>query len=210
LATGGLLVPVALVSLILRYSRGTLEERLQIRWVVAAAGTFVTMFAFLLGSEFLFRLALPELLWDALLGFAIALIPVAIGVAILRYRLYDIDRILSRTVAYTLLMLTLFGVYAAGVVLFGGLVRVVAGGGGGDLVVAASTLAVAALFGPLRRRVQTAVDRRFNRAHNDRQAAIESFTRRLRAEVGLETLASEVREAAVQAVQPTQVSLWLP
>jgi hypothetical protein len=208
-ATLLLLVPVAFVSLILRHARGTLEERLQIRWVVGAAGAFVATFAFLLGSEYLFGLELPDLLWDVLLGSAIALIPVAIGAAILRYRLYDIDRILSRTVTYTLLMLLLVGVYTAGVVLFGGLVRAVIGGGGGDLVVAASTLAVAALFGPLRRRVQLTVDRRFNRAHNDRQATVESFAQRLRHEVGLEALVSEVRETAVRTVQPSHASLWL-
>jgi hypothetical protein len=204
-----LLVPVAFASLVHRYWQGTLEQRLQIRWVVAAAGTFVAMFAFLLGSEFVFGLALPELLWDVLLGSAVALIPVAIGVAIMRYRLYDIDRVLSRTVAYTLLTLMLIGVYGAGVVVFGEILRAVVGGRGGDLVVAASTLAVAALFGPLRRRVQTMVDRRFDRAHSDRQATIASFTERMRDEVGLEALASEVRETAVRAVQPTQGSLWL-
>lgn len=204
-----LLVPVAFASLFHRYRRGTLEERLQIRWVVAAAGTFVAMFAFLLGSEFLFGLELPDLLWDVLLGCAIALVPVAIGVATLRYRLYDIDRVLSRTVAYTVLTLMLLGVYAVGVVLFGEILRAETGGRGGDLVVAASTLAVAALFGPLRRRVQAMVDRRFNRAHSDRQATIESFTERMRDEVGLEALASEVRNTAVRAVQPTQGSLWL-
>jgi hypothetical protein len=204
-----LLVPVAFASLVHRYWRGTLEERLQIRWVVAAAGTLVGVFAFLLGSEFLFGLLLPELLWDVLLGAAIALTPVAIGVAILRYHLYDIDRILSRTVAYTLVTLTLVGVYAAGVTLLGGLVRAVTGGSGGDLVVAASTLAVAALFGPLRRRVQLTVDHRFNRANTDRQATIESFAQRLRDEVGLDALTSDVRAVAVRALQPTQASLWL-
>jgi hypothetical protein len=135
--------------------------------------------------------------------------PEPVGDAGLRYRLYDIDRVLSRTVAYTLLTLMLVGVYAVGVVLFGAILRAETGGRGGDLVVAASTLAVAALFGPLRRRVQATVDRRFNRAHSDRQAMLESFAQRLRHEVALEALTSEVRETAVRAVQPTQGSLWL-
>jgi hypothetical protein len=203
------LVPVAFASLVHRYSRGTLEERLQIRWVVAAAGSFVAVLACLLGSEFLFRVILPELLWDALLGSAIALTPVAIGVAVLRYRLYDVDRVISRTVSYGLLSAALVGVYAVSVVGLGTIVRAVPDGDGSDLVVAGSTLGVAALFGPLRRRVQTLVDRRFNRARIDAQGTLARFSHQVRSEVDLDALGQGVEHVAARTMQPRSVSLWL-
>jgi hypothetical protein len=202
-----LLVPVSFASLVQRHRRGTLAERLQIRWVVSAAGAFVVS-AVLLGSELLLGLGLPELFWDALLGFTFALIPVSIGVAILRYHLYELDRVISRVVSYAILTLALVSVYAVGVVGLGTAWRAMAGGGG-DLAVAASTLAVAALFGPLRRRLQAMVDHRFNRARYDAQDAIERFGQRTRDEVDLAALDADLRAVVSEHLQPVGVGLWL-
>ncbi len=204
-----LLVPVAFASLVHRYWRGTLDERVQIRWVVAAAGTFVATLAFLLGSEFIFGLELPELFWDVLLSSAVSLTPVAIGVAILRYGLYDLDRIVSRTVSYTALTLVLAGVYVSGVMGLGALVRTTTGGSGGAPVVAASTFVVAALFGPLRRRLQVLVDRRFNRARYDALYAVEALRARLRDEIDLDELHRALAATVAETVAPVSVGLWL-
>jgi hypothetical protein len=203
-----LLVPAAFASLVLRYVRGTLAERLQIRWVVVAVGVFVTVFVCLQGSELLFGLVLPELLWDVLLSFSIALLPVAICIAILRYHLYEIDRVLSRAVSYLLLTVVLVGVYAAGILGLGAVARAMTAGSG-DLVVASSTLAVAVLFNPLRRRLQSTVDRRFNRARYDARGAIEDFAKQTRDEVDLASLDTALRATVVTNLQPAGVSLWL-
>ena len=135
------------------------------------------------------------------------LVPVGAAVAILRHRLYDIDRIISRTVAYGLLTALLGLVYVAGVFVLGRLLNPV--DGSSTLAVAASTLVVAALFQPARRRVQDAVDRRFNRARYDAARTVETFSARLRDEIDLDTLAAELLAVVDQTMQPTQVSLWL-
>jgi hypothetical protein len=132
------------------------------------------------------------------------LLPLATGAAILRYRLYDIDRIVSRTLAYGLLTL-LLGIGYAGVVLGLGLLLPQ----GSSLAVAAATLAVAAVFQPARRRIQDAVDRRFNRRRHDATRTIAAFTDRLREEIDLEALTGELLGVTEQTMQPTRVSLWL-
>jgi hypothetical protein len=137
-----------------------------------------------------------------------AAIPIAIGIAILRYRLYDIDRIINRTLVYGLLTTLLGGVYAAMVVVLGQLF----GGVGGDppsWAVAGATLAVAALFQPARHRIQAVVDRRFNRRKYDATKTVEAFTIRLRDEVDLDTLSAELLAVANQTMQPTVAWLWL-
>ena len=146
------------------------------------------------------------LTWGILSWLSVWAIPVAIGVAILRYRLYDIDRI-SRTVTYGLLTALLGLLYTAGVVGFGRLLN--PGGDSSQLAVAASTLAVAALFQPARRTVQAAVDRRFNRARYDAARTLEAFRGRLREEIDLDTLSAELLAVINQTMQPTRVSLWL-
>jgi hypothetical protein len=186
----------ALVSLVLRWRRAWGNEREQLKWVAFAAGlALVANIGFQV-------LRLPGL---GLVG--VALVPVGAAVAILRHRLYDIDRIISRTVAYGLLTALLGLVYAVGVFVFGRLLNPV--GGSSTLAVAASTLAVAALFQPARRRVQDAVDRRFNRARYDAARTVERFSTRLRDEIDLDSLSAELLAVVNQTMQPTRVSLWL-
>jgi hypothetical protein len=145
---------------------------------------------------------------DLIAALTIALLPVAAGIAILRYRLYEIDRLINRTLVYGLLTALLAGVYAGAVLVLGQLF----GGLGDDppsWVVAGATLAVAALFQPARQRIQAVVDRRFNRRKYNTAQTIEAFSSRLRDEIDLDTLSAEVLAVVEQTMQPTQFSLWL-
>jgi hypothetical protein len=137
-------------------------------------------------------------------GISLALLPLATGAAILRYRLYDLDRIISRTLAYGLLTLLLGGAYAGVVLGLGQLL-----GRDSSLVVAGATLAVAAAFQPARRRIQQAVDRRFNRHRYDAARTIDAFGARLRQQVDLDSLAAELLTVINQTMQPTTAALWL-
>jgi len=132
------------------------------------------------------------------------LVPLTLGAAVLRYRLYDLDRIISRTVAYGLLTVLLGGGYAAVVLLLGRLL-----GRSSSLAVAGATLAVAAVFQPARRRVQQVVDRRFNRRRYDAARTIAAFSTRLRQQVDLDNLTGELLAVIEQTMQPIQASLWL-
>jgi hypothetical protein len=194
----GLLVGAG--SLVVRFRRARGLERQQLRWVVLAAA--------LTGVGMLASLVLVAAGNQVLVGWVgavcMALLPLATGAAILRYRLYDLDRIISRTLAYGLLTLLLGGGYAAVVLGLGQLL-----GQDSSLVVAAATLAVAAVFQPARRRVQAAVDRRFNRRRHDAARTIAAFNDRLRDEVDLEALTSELLAVVEETMQPTQTSLWL-
>jgi hypothetical protein len=134
----------------------------------------------------------------------VALLPLATGAAILRYRLYDLDRIISRTLAYGVLTVLLGGGYAGVVLGLGQLL-----GRDSPLVVAAATLTVAAAFQPARRRIQRAVDRRFNRRRYDAAQTIQAFSARLRQQLDLDTLTGELLRVVEQTMQPTQASLWL-
>jgi hypothetical protein len=147
-----------------------------------------------------------QLRWVALAAVltSLAVLPPAIGAAILRYGLYDLDRILSRTLAYGLLTLLLGGGYAGVVLGLGQLL-----GQDSSLVVASATLVVAAAFQPARRRIQRAVDRRFNRRRYDAARTIQAFSARLRQQVDLDTLTAELLAVVDQTMQPTRVSLWL-
>jgi hypothetical protein len=183
----------------LRYRRAHGLERLQLRWVtLAAALTGVAYLAYAV------LLALGSRLADWISAGATTFLPLAAGAAILRYRLYDLDRIVSRTLAYGLLTVLLGLGYAAVVLGLGRLL-----GQDSSLVVAAATLAVAAAFQPARRRVQGAVDRRFNRRRHDAARIIEGFGARLRDQVDLDTLTADLLAVVDQTMQPTQASLWL-
>jgi hypothetical protein len=181
-----------------RHARGT--ERQQLRWVALAAAVVSLAAALVLAA----MLTETPALFGWGLGLCAAILPLAIGAAILRYRLYDLDRILSRTLTYGLLTVLLGGGYA-GIVL--GLGQFL--GRASSLVVAGATLAVAAAFRPARRRVQQVVDRRFNRRRYDVAKTIEAFSTRLRDQVDLDTLSAEVLAVVDQTMEPTRVSLWL-
>jgi hypothetical protein len=187
-------------SLVVRFRRARGTERQQLRWVVlAAALTGVGMVA-----SVVLVAAGNQVLVGWVGGVCVALLPLAVGAAVLRYRLFDLDRIISRTLAYGLLTV-LLGLGYAGVVL--GLGRLLPQGS--SLVVAGATLAVAAVFQPARRRVQAAVDRRFNRRRHDAARTIAAFNDRLREEVDLEALTGELLAVVDETMQPTMASLWL-
>ena len=192
---------VAAVSLVLRYRRARGTERLQLRWLAFAAGLAAGLLVVALVAGFVVG---NDAVVLAALGAMVALLPLATGAAILRYRLYDIDRIISRTLAYGLLTVLLGGGYAAVVLGLGQLL-----GRDSSLVVAGATLAVAAVFQPARRRIQALVDRRFNRRRYDAARMIEAFSARLRDEVDLDMLSVELLSVVERTVQPSQAWLWL-
>jgi hypothetical protein len=196
----GLAILIAAWSLVVRFRRARGVERQQLRWLALAAG--------LTGAVLLALVAVAptgnELLLGWLSAVCVALLPLATGAAILRYRLYDLDRIISRTLAYGLLTV-LLGLGYAGVVLgFGRLL-----GRDSSLVVAGATLAVAAVFQPARRRIQRVTDRRFNRRRYDAAQTIQAFSARLRQQVDLDTLTAELLAVVEETMQPTRVSIWL-
>jgi hypothetical protein len=200
LVVTALAVAVAAGSLVVRFRRAQGVERQQLRWVASAAGLAVPGAAVALGGLAVGATAVVT--WAISACFAV--LPLAIGAAILRYRLYDLDHILSRTLAYGLLTLLLGGGYALVVLGLGQLL-----GRESPLVVAAATLAVAALCQPARHRVQAVVDRRFNRRRHDTTRIIEGFGTRLRDQVDLDTLTADLLAVVDQTMQPTQASLWL-
>jgi hypothetical protein len=194
-----LLVAVAFVSVVIRFRRSRGEERQQLKWFTYAGALLPSG---LLGDF------LPAPVGDLVLGVVIVFLPVAAGIAILRYRLYDIDRLITRTLVYGLLTALLASVYAGAVLVLGQ----VFGGVTGDppsWAVAGVTLAVAALFQPARRRIQAVVDRRFNRRKYNTTKTLEAFSHRLRDEVDLEALSAELLAVVDQTMQPSTVSLWL-
>jgi hypothetical protein len=191
----------AVVSLVLRFRRSQGVERQQLKWFTYAG---VLGFAWLVVDPVLPDVALFQLVS----GLTTALVPVAAGIAVLRYRLYDIGRLINRTLVYGLLTALLAGVYAGAVLVLGQAF----GGVGRDppsWAVAGATLAVAALFRPARRRIQQAVDRRFNRRRYDAVKTVEAFRARLCQEIDLEALSAELLAVVNHTMQPTAVSLWL-
>jgi hypothetical protein len=185
-------------SLVGRFRRARGTERQQLRWLALAAALAAGLVLVGLVAGYLGRDAVVY----ASLTLCVALLPLAAGAAILRYRLYDLDRIISRTVAYGLLTV-LLGLGSAAVVL--GLGRLLPEG----WTVAGATLAVAALVQPARRRVQTSVDRRFSRRRHDAGRIIEAFGARLRDQVDLDALRGELLAVADRTMQPTRASLRL-
>jgi hypothetical protein len=134
-------------------------------------------------------------------------LPIAISIAVLRYRLYDIDRIVSRTIGYVIVTVTLAAVFAGAILAFEAVLTPLTGGNA--VSVAASTLVAAALFQPLRRRVQAVLDRRFNRAGYDAERTVEAFAAQLRDEVDLESLSADVMQVVARTVAPATASLWI-
>jgi hypothetical protein len=195
-------IPAGIVAAILRYRRGTAVERKQLKWFGS-----VLVFAF---SMFFGAATLPQpygqWAW-VVASLTIGLIPLAIGIAVLRYRLYAIDRIVSRTLSYALVT----GILAAAFLGTNLALQAVVSGatGGSTLTIAASTLVVAALFQPLRRRIQAPIDRRFNRARSDAELVVAAFSARTRDEVDLAQLHDTVVATVREAVHPAGAGLWL-
>ena len=188
-------LPAALICLVLRFRAARGTERQQLRWVAVGAAVAVLVLLPVPGRE---------LLPGFLTAVAVLVVPVSVAVAVLRYRLWDLDRLVSRTITYALVTALLVVPYLLIVPAAGRLVT-----GSGSLAVAAATLAVAALFQPARRRVQALVDRRFNRRRFDAARTVDAFAARLRDQVDLDALTGELLAVVDRTVQPATASLWL-
>jgi hypothetical protein len=202
-AAFALTIVAAALSLVVRFRRARGVERQQLRWVAFVAAmvpvaVLVGVTATLIGGP------AADTVVTFVAGTISWLVPFALGAAALRYRLYDLDRIISRTVAYGLLTVLLGLGYAVVVLGLGRLLPE-----GSSLVVAAATLAVAAAFQPLRRRVQGLVDRRFNRRRYDAGRTVDAFSSRLRDQLDLDAVGGELLAVVDQTMQPTRASLWL-
>jgi hypothetical protein len=197
---GGMLIAAtglaAITSLAVRYRRAGTTERAQLKWLVYAAAVIVVAALATIPIK-------STNLQNAVSSGAFALVPVAIGIAVLRYRLYDIDRVISRTVAYAIVTGLLVGVYA-GLVLLATQVL----GLHTPVAVAAATLAAAALFSPVRLRVQQMVDRRFNRARYDAEATVAAFAARLKDAVDLDTVRDDLASVVQTALEPAHLRVW--
>jgi hypothetical protein len=193
-----ILIPANLASAVVRYRRADGIERLQLREVVfAACATFAGFIVnSVLGGD------------STLYTVVYALVPVAVGLAMLRYRLYDVDVVIRRTLTYAALVAVLAAVYLTGVAVLGATFRSVTGLSS-SFAVTLSTLAVAAAFQPLRRRIQRIVDRRFSRAAYDAQAAVEAFAGELRQQIDLDLLSEHLLATVRETVRPRSASVWL-
>jgi hypothetical protein len=188
------------IHLVLRFRRSHGQERQQFKWFAASATSFVLMLPFATVFNY-------SGVTGALFGIALLALPLSVGIAVLRYRLYEIDRIIRRTLVYGVLSGILAASYFGIVLALQQVFSSVAGGS--DLAIAGSTLAVAALARPARRRVQELVDRRFYRGKYDAERTLAAFATRLRDEVDLDTLRSELTAVVADTMQPASVSLWL-
>jgi hypothetical protein len=205
ISAGSLLLVLALgmavMAIALRWYRGDRLARAQLKWLLGALAVGAVLFPLGFGGDLLNA-------FDFLGVASGILVPIAIGIAVLRHGLYEIDRIISRTLTYGVLTVVLVAVYVAGF----GLVQAVLApftSGGGPVAVAASTLAVFALFQPLQSRIRGAMDRRFNRSRYDAQHTVDGFAAHLREEVDLDRLASELRAVVGLSLAPTSVGVWL-
>ena len=199
----GLIVLVALVSVVARFRHARGVERQQLKWFGYAIGLLLTGLAAAAIAEAAGWEPLGNVGWTIFLASLIFAMPLSIAVAILRYRLYDIDLVIRRTLVYGALTLTLAGAYLALVLVVGLAV------GRSGFATAVSTLAVAALVRPLRARIQAAVDRRFYRRRYDAARTLAGFGAGLRDQVELDALSDELRHVIQETVQPAHVSLWL-
>lgn len=204
------LVPATSLSQVVRFRRAGPAERLQIKWVAFGGAFFATAFALFSVVTFFAPVAADRpLVAETLPLLGISGLVLATGTAILRHRLYDIDVIINRTLVYGGLTLTTVGSYLAMVFGLGWLARMAMGQGSNELAVAATTLIVAALFQPARRRIQSLVDRRFYRSRYDAAQIVASFQASLRHQMNLDTLTSELARAAGGTMRPAHLSVWL-
>ena len=193
------------VSLFIRFRRARAVEREQIKWLFYAGALFVVFYMpSFIGNTY----SQAESFWNLLLPIGMSTFPIAIAIAILRYRLWDIDILIRRTLVYTILTAMLALVYFGLVITLEGTLRALMGGGG-QIATVISTLAIAALFTPLRRRVQEVIDRRFYRQKYNAEQALAGFADAARDETDLEALTAQVVGIVQKTVQPEQVLLWL-
>jgi hypothetical protein len=205
------------LSLVLRYRRSGGEERQQIKWIAFAASVVVVVYviamiaSFVVPAESSWTTA-GSVWWLNLLIYAVlssfTMVPIAIGFAVLKYRLYDIDIVINRTLVYGTLTATLVALYFGGIVVLQR-VFVALTGEKSTVAVVASTLLIAALFNPLRRRIQGFIDRRFYRRKYDARKTLESFSAKLRDETNLDALSDDLVGVVRETMQPAHVSLWL-
>ena len=206
---GTLVMFLALASLVVRYRRAIGVERQQLKWlaaVVAIAGPALAIAILSSGATSGIIADVSNAAWGIAL-ITLALLPVAIGAAVLRYRLYEIDRLVSRTIAYGVLTAIVGSLFIGFILVFQAVLAPVTQSN--ELAVAGSTLLAAALFQPLRRRVQRLVDGRFNRSRYDAERTVAAFAGRFRDEVDLQQLRAEILATVAHTVEPSSVSLWL-
>ena len=194
---------IVITALSLRFARSSGAERLQLKWFLYAASTSLALLIVaLLGPKGV----VADLAWASGVA-ALGLVPAAVGVAILRYRLYEIDVLINRTLVYGATSAGLIVTYAVSVILLGSALRPLTGSG--DLAIAGSTLLVVALFQPLRSRVRGAVDRRFYRSRYDAARTLDAFGARLRDEVDLDSVRADLLSVVHDTVRPAHASVWL-
>lgn len=212
LANGGMvpMMAAAFATVVVRFRRSSGIERQQMKCLgpVAALFAAMTIFGFALSGT-TGREPMQFAGYVAALGLCMASVPVAMTLAILRYRLYDIDRLLRRTASYALLTGAVVGVYFAGVVSVGAVLRAATGSDASDVTVAGSTLLAAATFRPLLRRIQIAVDRRFDRPRFEAGRAVDSLAVRLRDQVDVDAFGADITHTVVATVRPVSVTLWI-
>ncbi|MDQ3863364.1 MAG: hypothetical protein M3317_07680 [Actinomycetota bacterium] len=207
-----LCILASVVSLVLRYRRSRGEEREQIKWIAFAASVVGLLFLIGLVISLFYGSEPPS--WTRLLDTMTALsytgVPIAVGFAVLKYRLYDIDILINRTLVYGVLTAILAVVYFGGVATAQTIFRAVTGQQEQpQFAVVVSTLVIAALFNPLRRRIQSFIDRRFYRSKYDAAKTLEAFSAKLRDETNLDALSDNLVGVVRETMQPAQVSLWL-
>jgi hypothetical protein len=194
----------SIASQIASYRRSSGERRQQLKWLASGAAVVVAMLVLKVALSGMHGTGIPSAL-SAIAGpIALLAVPLAMAVAIFRYRLLDIDRIVSRTLSYAIVTGLLVGVYAGIVLLATQVISVTT-----QVAVAASTLAAAALFNPLRRRVQQVVDKRFNRARYDADRTVAAFASRLQDAVDIDAVRDDLAGVVRQALEPAHLSLWL-
>jgi hypothetical protein len=209
------LTAVGAVSLMVRYRRSRTEERQQLKWFAFAGSIMCAVTAV---GPFLWSLPHSSLgvtlIWPVLFFSAVSTIPVATGIAILKYRLYDIDRIINRTLVYGSLTVTLAAAYLGSIVVLQTLqkrlfVLITGQAEQSQLAIVVSTLVIAALFTPLRRRIQSFIDRHFYRSKYDAAKTLEAFSAKLRDETDLDALSDDLVGVVRETMQPLHISLWL-
>jgi len=207
----GLLVLAVLcvAALFTRYRRANDIERVQIRWLLYACAVFMVLYIIGPVTGLTDSTGLAADIWGVSLGLSLVAFPVAIGIAILRYRLFEIDVIINRTLVYGTLTATLALAYLGSVVLLQQVFRFLTGQGTNEVAIVASTLLIAALFQPLRRRIQASIDRRFFRRKYDAGRILAAFSANLRDEVEMDRLTNDLVGVVDETLQPAHVSLWL-